>query len=411
MKFYHITAFLAVITFPPPTQSTNSWNDPSKAQYHIQTDEGPERYFRYQTISGQYRKEKRLEDGTVIGTYGWVDDDGIFRMRDYIADNAGYRILKTKNVFVGRNRPVSQALSIAKQAPAEAGTLVGSSRKPVTKTTNIPYSTSPQVNILPAGYSVSNFDAPVFKFTEFTVPQTTPSSVLFNSPSVYTGYTPNVELSLNSIPSSTEAPSIPSTPSSSINVPSTTVAPPLPSTTPRTVYISSTTPSPIPSHYPPTIHYAPTTPKYESIPSTLAPPLHSNALDTSFYSSDPQYEHYQDQKFVNPYIYQNGPTYPIDKNGNTYNGHVNTLGNGYDRQFPLYDGVSVTNDGFRYYIPKQYHEEQHISDNQKSGSFGYVDPFGIRRVIYYNAGPDGFKHRKNNRYVGFDSTPYDPRPF
>lgn len=42
---------------------------PSANQYHIQTDEGPERYFRFQTDSGQFRKEKRLQDGTVIGEW------------------------------------------------------------------------------------------------------------------------------------------------------------------------------------------------------------------------------------------------------------------------------------------------------------------------------------------------------
>ncbi|KAF5297797.1 hypothetical protein FQA39_LY11946 [Lamprigera yunnana] len=407
MMFHYITAFLAMITFPLAT-TIDSWNDPSKAQYHIQTDEGPERYFRYQTISGQYRKEKRLEDGTVIGTYGWVDDDGIFRMRDYIADNAGYRILKSKNVFVGRNRPVSQALSIAKQAPAEAGTLVGSARRPVEAiTTKTPYSVSPQVNILPAGYSVSNFQVPALKFSEYTVPQTTPS-FLYKTPAGYSSYAPNVELSLNSIPSSTESPV--SSTLSSVQPSNTPPTPPTDLTTPQTVYIPSTTPSPISGQYHSEVQYLSTTPKYEPIASSAGTPLHSNSLDSSFYSSDPQYEHYND-KFVNPYIYQNGPTYPLDKNGHTYNGYANNLGNGYNRQFALYDGVSVTNDGFRYYIPKQYHEEQQISDNHKTGSFGYIDPFGIRRVIYYNAGPDGFKHRKNNRYVGLDATPYDPRPF
>lgn len=44
------------------------WGSPTDGQYHIQTDEGPERYFRYLTDSGQFRKEKRLKDGTVIGT-------------------------------------------------------------------------------------------------------------------------------------------------------------------------------------------------------------------------------------------------------------------------------------------------------------------------------------------------------
>lgn len=58
-------------------------------QYHIQTDEGPERYFKYQTISGQYRKERRLQDGTVVGTYGWVDADGYLRLNDYVADSKG----------------------------------------------------------------------------------------------------------------------------------------------------------------------------------------------------------------------------------------------------------------------------------------------------------------------------------
>lgn len=79
-------------------------------------------------------------------------------------------------------------------------------------------------------------------------------------------------------------------------------------------------------------------------------------------------------------------------------------------QFPLYDGVSMTHNGFRYYLPRHYHEEESLPGDKRAGSFGYVDPFGIRRVIYYNTAPEsGFVHRKNNRYVGFNSTPYDPR--
>jgi hypothetical protein len=80
------------------------------------------------------------------------------------------------------------------------------------------------------------------------------------------------------------------------------------------------------------------------------------------------------------------------------------------QQSPYYDGVGVTANGFRYYLPRQYQEEVNNRDGSKDGSFGYVDPFGIRRVVYYNAGQNGFIHRKNNRYVGFNSTPYDPRP-
>lgn len=79
-------------------------------------------------------------------------------------------------------------------------------------------------------------------------------------------------------------------------------------------------------------------------------------------------------------------------------------------QYGSYDGVSATANGFRYYLPRQYQEEVSNNDGSRDGSYGYVDPFGIRRVVYYNAGRNGFVHRKNNRYVGFNSTPYDPRP-
>lgn len=72
-----------------------------------------------------------------------------------------------------------------------------------------------------------------------------------------------------------------------------------------------------------------------------------------------------------------------------------------------YDGVSVTRNGFRYVLPKQYHEEEQV-DDKRAGSFGYVDPFGIRRVVYYNASPGrGFVHRNNNQFVGANGAPYD----
>lgn len=87
------------------------------------------------------------------------------------------------------------------------------------------------------------------------------------------------------------------------------------------------------------------------------------------------------------------------------------LGDGYTPQFPGYDGVAFRQNGFRYYLPKQYHEEETNGADERTGSFGYVDPFGIRRVIYYNTAPGGgFEIRKNNRYVGHNATPYDPRP-
>jgi hypothetical protein len=44
-----------------------------------------------------------MQDGTVIGTNAWIDGFGYLRQNDYIADHAGYRILKSKTVFVGKD--------------------------------------------------------------------------------------------------------------------------------------------------------------------------------------------------------------------------------------------------------------------------------------------------------------------
>merc|ERR1711862_378356 len=62
--------------------------DPTR-QYLIQTDQGPERLFRYQTLTGQFRKEKRLENGDVTGTYGWVDPNNVLRTQARSARQAG----------------------------------------------------------------------------------------------------------------------------------------------------------------------------------------------------------------------------------------------------------------------------------------------------------------------------------
>lgn len=403
------------------------WNDPNSDQFHIQTDEGNERYFRYQTHNGQYRKEKRLEDGTIVGSFGWIDGDGMLRLQDYIADNAGYRILRTKDVFVGRNRPISQAIKEAKKAPATGGELTKTRHQYLPPVGYVASTTESPLNndISSLGY-ISSTENPLRIRSSTGLPtilhsyhSSTPlPPVISSTPSPYiniASQTPYVDISS---PSSTAAtvvisPKAPST----IYLASTPASP--------TAYLSSSRPivdylpsSPLPtaqtlySTPAPSYYYESSTPSsvYFNPLSTISPAavaINENSLVD--YSSEPQYEHYQSNQPTD-YRFQNGPTYPITKLGASYTG--NHIGNGYDPQYPQYNGVSVTNDGFRYYIPRAYHEEQ--SDNggaSKSGSFGYIDPFGIRRVIYYNAGADGFKHRKNNRYVGFNATPYDPRPY
>lgn len=88
------------------------------------------------------------------------------------------------------------------------------------------------------------------------------------------------------------------------------------------------------------------------------------------------------------------------------------FGNGIDdkKRFDRYN-ARIAN-GFSYYLPRHYHEETYREANadNRDGSFGYIDPFGIRRVVYYHASPEsGFKVRKNNRYVGFHAKPYDSK--
>ena len=73
------------------------------SQYHIQTDSGNQRFFKYQTWSGQYRKETRLDDGSVVGSYGWIDANGILRIYEYVADDKGYRVTKDRAFQVEDN--------------------------------------------------------------------------------------------------------------------------------------------------------------------------------------------------------------------------------------------------------------------------------------------------------------------
>lgn len=41
----------------------------------------------------------------LLGTEAWIDASGYLRQKDYIADKDGYRILKSKTIFVG-SRPI-----------------------------------------------------------------------------------------------------------------------------------------------------------------------------------------------------------------------------------------------------------------------------------------------------------------
>ncbi|XP_014363715.2 uncharacterized protein LOC106715036 [Papilio machaon] len=317
-------------------------------QFHIQTDEDDERYFLYQTHNGQYRKERRLKDGSVVGTTGWVGADGFLRLQDYIADDQGYRIYKSKTVYVGLNRPIGESIKMAKTAPTDSG--FGVTPAPPLHRTNAPARSS------------TTTQPPPTPTTAHQPPQQYPSEVSI-TPTPYSypapTSTPHVEVSPNSIDTSTTYNLKPTVPP-----------------------ITAEDASPSPSPY-----------DYDN----------TNTIDDHYYASDSS--PYRRYDVYNPNSYRHADDWT-----RRYQGNVR-VGDGYTPQFPGYDGVAYRRNGFRYYLPKQYHEEATQDANERIGSFGYVDPFGIRRVIYYNTSPgEGFQIRKNNRYVGHDATPYDPRP-
>nr|CAD7261864.1 unnamed protein product [Timema shepardi] len=318
---------------------TGGWNSAPNTQYHIQTDEGDERYFRYQTISGQYRKEKRLQDGTVVGSFGWVDPNGFLRLRDYVADNDGYRIVRTKMVFVGKDEPIGNAISKSKYVPSQGGT----------------------------GFKPLSVPVPVVSSTP--------------TPSIITSTTTSTE---QVTPTPYSLPAV---------------------TTPA--------PSPINSYsYP-----SPSVPTNDLLyrPNALFPPSNTYLNPYIYTANNPSYSLSSDRRNYDHNVpidtydsaYQNfGTSLNTQVNQPTYSNSIQQQA----QQFPLYDGIATTHNGFRYYLPRQYHEEENSGGDTRSGSFGYIDPFGIRRVTYYNTAPGtGFVHKKNNRYVGFNATPYDPR--
>ncbi|XP_078042883.1 uncharacterized protein LOC144473139 isoform X2 [Augochlora pura] len=268
--------------------NNSGWSFVPNTQYHIQTDEGPERHFRYQTLNGQYRKEKRLVDGTVIGTEGWLDPLGYLRLKDYVADSNGFRILRSKMVYVGKDRPIYDAVAESKRAPAQTGILVDPPRPP-----------NPYRHWKP------------------------------------TSAAPLLE---NDISSS---------------------------------FYESTTASP--RAY------------YNTNRAGLS---HYNLLQRSDNGENARYDGLKNYQVPAP------------------------VSRGAVARYPTYDGTHGTANGFQYYLKRQYHEEEQEPAGGNVGSFGYVDPFGIRRVIYYKTDPrtGGFVHQKNNKYVGLSGTPYDPSP-
>lgn len=375
-----------------------------------------------------------------MGTYGWVDADGWLRLKDYVADEQGYRIVRSKKLYVGANPAVDSAAQPSKYVPSAPvapykpaynyAPVVDNSLSttpaysndyhlPAVSSTASPYNSHeyniPYVSSTPAPYhdyhvpSVSTTQAPYVSTTEspYTVSSTASPYAGSSTPSFSTESTPSSYISGSSISpySSNDYYASPVTDNS---IASSTVAP----------YRGD-----VYDDYLNSRAYVPQTEKPLEFPSSNLGPI---SLEDYLKSGS---EHVQREVAITPHYRFSVSTTPTplspvyEKTTEAprpvtfrpyYNPNVVSSGFQYGDKTPHkdveYDGVSLTHDGFKYYLPKQYHEEEGSSSSHRAGSFGYVDPFGIRRVIYYNTSPEkGFVHRKNNRYVGFDAPPYDPR--
>lgn len=451
------------------------WNSAPNTQYHIQTDEGEERYFRYQTLTGQYRKEKRLQDGSVVGTYGWVDADGYLRLKDYVADEQGYRIVRSKKLYVGGSTPIDAAVQSSKYAPSEVPLpgVSGVQYKPVYNSyvvdnslsfTSAPYNSNyhaadNSIYSTQAPYAVhSTTQTPYPAYSTTQSPYASHSSIQSPYASHSSTQSPYASYSSTESPYTVHSTASPYTAVSSSQPPhyessqspqSSTPSPYVASST-QSPYLASSTESPYNNDYASPVtdnsivsstvssnrgnpyddyinskgfvsHEKPLEfPSYHSASSNLAPV----SLDDYLKSETEVREvaitpHYRYSISTTPTppppVYERVTEAPKPVTFRPYY-NPNVVFSGFNSKDKTsfkegeYDGVSLTHDGFKYYLPKHYHEEEGSSSSHRAGSFGYVDPFGIRRVIYYNTSPEkGFVHRKNNRYVGFNAPPYDPR--
>lgn len=363
----------------------------------------------------------------MVGSYGWVDAAGYLRLRDYVADNNGYRIVRTKKLWVG-DEPIGRAVASAKYAPSQGGVGVANAILPnpapspydvvyppdgvyVTPASPFRVSTTsssylpPVTSYLPA---VSSTPRPYY-------PSSSPATVISSTPRpYYPSSTPAV-----SVVSSTPRPYYPSS-TPSVSIVSSTPRPYYSSSTPAAVsstprpYYSSTTAKPfvVVSSTPSSGYSSSASP---ALPDATPSPIRSEEATAYSSPSAPL------RGGSRPHPFHRGYSGNLGASSNLYDhsvpprrGYISELPGTYDANsnsvIPEYDGIAVSHNGFRYYLPRQYQEEENLPGDRRAGSFGYIDPFGIRRVIYYNSSPgSGFQVRKNNRYVGFNSTPYDPR--
>lgn len=389
------------------------------------------------------------------GTEAWIDALGYMRHKQYIADKDGYRILKSKTIYVGKS-PIRVRASrlFYRRAPPLEAILINFSflRQDVITNGRINSKfNSPSTTSLPpvpnaiedSGYSYERKKVPdilVHYNSEpidgrFASPEYIPPSSTIAPP--VTTYRP---ISLFTSPSPTTA--LPISSSSAAYISSTTLAPP--TSTPRVEIHSAAIAEPSKYFLPPLDSSpivainpvnVPTqipveqinneleapSPVSVRVPITLAPTIATNEITDSRL----QYYGTHISSTVSPIaavistdrsVNANLNVQPLfDRNSfyrnrpaNSYQYYQPNQLDANTNHFERYNAQSPN--GFGYFLPRQYHEERYRDPQNRDGSFGYIDPFGIRRDVYYQTSPEsGFKIRKNNRYVGFNANPYDSK--
>ena len=319
-------------------------------QYHIQDDVGDRRFFKYQTWGGQIRKENRLDDGSVVGTYGWVDANGLLRLYDYIADNKGYRIVKTRLIKVGKqglegNPEIEAALQTTQQTPI------------VRKKTKLPVDNlipedSPRIVEL----STPNVDIFEQRRNQF-VDEVTPSSARLQR-KIFTqgGDSVTVDVvpifDIESLPGN-QGEEVRTTNSLSTNTP--TFAEPSVLTEPSSLSASSSL-------------YLSSASTFASRGTGELAHLGPHAVARNRAEDGRQFvvvKRRRGHKLPQPYV------------------------------------GSATLD---YQTQRAFHNEEATRDGQRSGQFGYIDPIGVRRVVNYSTGPNGeIVKTKENDFVGAET--------
>ncbi|XP_074593007.1 uncharacterized protein LOC141848816 [Brevipalpus obovatus] len=80
--------------------------------------------------NNQYRREEADADGTIKGSYGYTDSNGLYRIVEYIADKLGFRT-KIRSNEPGMKSMNSPFLIMEAQEPPEAVVAAASAPRPV----------------------------------------------------------------------------------------------------------------------------------------------------------------------------------------------------------------------------------------------------------------------------------------